>query len=81
MFDNYLVDCIINELSNSNSIYYETFKLCYIGFRPTNTLKMHEKFAGENSYPFKYDHLYKIGSQMMLPFFKMFYSKVSLPKE
>jgi cytosolic carboxypeptidase protein 2/3 len=62
IFDNYLVDCIINELSNPNSIYFETYKLCYIGFRPINTLKMHERFAGENSYPFKYDHLYKIGS-------------------
>lgn len=76
IFDNLLVDSIIKELTDKTSPFRDTYKLYYIGFRPINTLKMHEKLSGSNSYYFKYDHLYKAGNQMMLPFFKMFYSKI-----
>jgi hypothetical protein len=61
MFESHLVDSIIEELASPESQYAESHKLCYIGFRPHNTLKLHEQFASEDTYPFKYEHLYKSG--------------------
>lgn len=37
---------------------------------------MHEKYAGkQNSYHFKYDHLYKANISQIMPFFQSFYRK------
>ena len=49
-----VVDTIIKKLLDIDNPYNNKYKLCYVGYRPLNTLKLHEKFAGLSSYPFKF---------------------------
>jgi len=59
IFKNHVVDTIIKKLIDPDNEYKALYKLCYVGYRPLNTLKLHEKFAGLSSYPFKFHHLQK----------------------
>jgi len=51
---------IIKKLHPKNNPFNNKYKLCYIGFRPLNTLKLHEKFAGLNTYQYNFKRFKKL---------------------
>ena len=60
IFENHIVDYIVKTLSSANNEYRNKWKLLYLGFRPHNSLKVHEELLKYGStYPFKYDYIYK----------------------
>ncbi|EAR82912.1 zinc carboxypeptidase family protein (macronuclear) [Tetrahymena thermophila SB210] len=78
-FKNSTIDKIIRELGASTSMYYNQYKLCYIGFRPYTSLQLHQQYSGNDSYTFRYDHLFTNDYPHLAPFFDMFTKKFREP--
>ena len=81
VYENKQFDLIVRYLGEpSSGAQTQPYRLVYLGYRAPDTIQLHERYQGANSYPFKFQNVLRQNKEHMTPFVEHFETTVA-PKK